>query len=74
MEFNVVIGSPPYLDEIAAQLEVEYGGGVGIPFEVFRDEGRLKVTVFPTGTGENWVFDVADLVEALGVAMARLSV
>ena len=74
MTFNVTIGSPPYLEGLAAQLEIDYKGGVAIPIEVFHEDGRLRMTVFPTGNEENWSFDVADLVEALGRAMARLGV
>jgi hypothetical protein len=74
MAFKVTIGSPPYLDDLAAQLEVDYKGGVAIPFEMFREAGRLRLSVFPTGNDENWTFDVADLLEALGSAMARLGV
>jgi hypothetical protein len=74
MPFKVLLASPPDIEGMAAQLEIDYKGGVAVPIEVFHKDGRLHVTVFPTGNDENWTFELADLMEALGRAMVRLGV
>lgn len=70
--FQIVLASPPHRDDLVAQMHIEHDGGVAIPAEVFRADGRLTVAVYPVQGGDPWEFPLGEFIQAMGQAIERL--
>jgi len=70
--FDISLASPPNREELVAEILLRSEASVDQPAEVFRSDGRVMLALYPRGDGDPWEFPLADFVEAIGRAMARL--
>ncbi|MGB6456659.1 MAG: hypothetical protein WBH47_19500 [Streptosporangiaceae bacterium] len=67
MKIDVGIATPPQRKEAVAELRVHHeGGGLSIPAEIFREDGKLMPAIYGLQGGIEWEFRIADFLIALG--------
>jgi hypothetical protein len=72
MAIQVGEASPPHRDEMVAEFHVIHDGLVGIPAEMFREDGKLMIAIYSRSGSEPWEFSLAEFLEAIAKGIAVL--
>lgn len=72
--FDIGIAGVPYREGPVAQICVTHRDppSVDIPAEVYREDGKLMIELFPRRGEDSWELPLPDFLEAIGKAMSVL--
>jgi hypothetical protein len=70
--FEISLTGPPNREELVAEIELRGPSSIDQPAEIFKSGGRIMLALYPRADGEPWEFPLAEFLEAIGGATARL--